>query len=60
MDEARLLCDVRQRVANAVNLDIFYTHPADLIGRYEQLMAANRDKTRPQQNIQASFVLEAA
>jgi 3'-phosphoadenosine 5'-phosphosulfate sulfotransferase (PAPS reductase)/FAD synthetase len=40
VDEARLLCDVRQTVAYVVGLDIDYTRADDLRARYAELMDA--------------------
>jgi hypothetical protein len=38
--EARLLCDVRRVVSDAVGFSIKYIDPDALIARYEELMAA--------------------
>jgi 3'-phosphoadenosine 5'-phosphosulfate sulfotransferase (PAPS reductase)/FAD synthetase len=39
--EAELLCSVRRTVAEAMNLDVAYTEPAELLGRYEELIRTN-------------------
>jgi 3'-phosphoadenosine 5'-phosphosulfate sulfotransferase (PAPS reductase)/FAD synthetase len=57
MDEARLLAGVRWRVFKAVGFTGLYTQPADIIGRYEQLIAANAAKQRLPEPVQTAFLL---
>lgn len=37
-EEAELLCEVRIAVAQAIGIEVKYTKPADLIGRYQELI----------------------
>ena len=41
--EAELLASVRRQVSLATGLDVLYTDPSSIIGRYEELMAAKRN-----------------
>ena len=45
-DEAKLLCDVRRQVADTIGLVIRFSEPADLIGRYEELMAMKKLRSK--------------
>lgn len=44
LDEARLLCGIRQTVGTVVQLDVGYTRPGDLRARYAELMATRFKK----------------
>jgi 3'-phosphoadenosine 5'-phosphosulfate sulfotransferase (PAPS reductase)/FAD synthetase len=46
LEEARMLCDVRLRVAAAARIPVLYTEPGDLIGRYEALIEEREKKNR--------------
>ncbi|WP_062643761.1 hypothetical protein [Caballeronia arationis] len=54
-DEAELLASVRRRVAHAVGIEIGYTSAADVMRRYDELLAQRSPEPAADLPAQASF-----